>query len=65
MLRHLIFDNAYLVFAALWSALLFSEFPGFLRLVGIFIILAAAILTTLPLNGQPTMHGVYLIAVTI
>ncbi|MBP0615911.1 DMT family transporter [Jiella mangrovi] len=45
-----VFDNAYLAFATLWSALLFNETPGILGFGGIMLIAGSAVLVL----GEPS-----------
>ncbi|QPC43446.1 DMT family transporter [Kaustia mangrovi] len=47
------FDNAYLVFAALWSALLIGDLPDFRGLAGMVLIGLAAMLSALPGRQAP------------
>ncbi|MCQ0989829.1 DMT family transporter [Jiella marina] len=47
-----VLDNAYLLFAALWSFLIFSETPGFRGLFGMALIAAAAIMVAAPMGSS-------------
>ena len=38
------FDYTYLVFSLFWGAIFFAEFPGWISLIGIFVIAIAGLL---------------------
>ncbi len=48
-----VFDNSYLAFAALWGAVFFDEIPDTRGALGITLIAAAAVLTSLPDRQAP------------